>query len=145
MRDGNVDGLRVGEREGRVQVEFKVNAAQFGDGLQRGSGLAQSSGNIGRGRMANARAGDGRGFDPCQDEHLGDQLFQALRVIEAPLQPGLVLGWRPSLHGQKLQRRFRNGNGSFQLVGGIADKGTLLFEGSLQTLQNAFQGLGERR
>jgi hypothetical protein len=67
-----------------------------------------------------------------------------LGVGETALEAGLIFVGGAALHGEELEGGLGDSDGCLELMSGIADEGTLLLEGGLEALENAFEGMGER-
>jgi hypothetical protein len=74
---------------------------------------------------------------------LGDELFEAKGVGEAAVEAGLILAGGAALHVEELEGGLYDGDGGFELMGGVADEGLLLEEGALKALEDALDGVGE--
>jgi len=123
----------------RVLDEIQRHASPFGiageilhgnRGLVREIGLTHFAGNP--------------VFETGECQHTGNQLLDALVIVEDSIEPALIFLRRPWAHSEQLNGGPNYGNSGFQFVRGIAYKSTFGFESCANARHHLRERLGKR-
>ena len=84
------------------------------------------------------------GFDGSEREHAGHEFLHSLTVSLGSLNTGAVLGTGPIADSEDLQGGLDDGDSCLEFVGRVADKLTLLVEGTLEAGEGNLESQGKR-
>jgi len=137
-----------GARMGRELVDDDADLTKSGDRFELGDGGGDAVVQIPTslrdvGRPSHVGQPIGCAFEAGEGEHFCDEVFDAFGVGEGSLVAGLIFVGRAGAHAGELQRRFDDSDGGFEFVCSVGDEGALLVEGALESLEYAFEGVGE--
>ena len=122
---------------GGGQAEGDGDAAQAGDGAELADDFGEQ---VGDGGCGGGVRGGAALFDGGEQEHALDEVFHAFAVLLAALEAGLVLGAGALAHAEELDGGLDDGDGGFELVGGVAEEDTLLGEGDFEAADDVLRG-----